>query len=132
MEEVTGRAKLHDTFDPLFWRRALNDGTWHVLLDDIMAQPEMRPFLACDSLEEISDASRDLYRTRSTGGTCRIEARHCQKHRVPNSLYAAITDKQVRKTLHGSLASWKRENQRWGRAIRSFRESDPPADGEVK
>ena len=47
MEKAAGAATLRDVFTSLFSKKALNDGTWYVMLSDIMAQPEMRPFLAC-------------------------------------------------------------------------------------
>ena len=48
VEKAAGNATLRDVVTSLFSKKALNDGTWHVMLRDIMAQPEMRPFLACD------------------------------------------------------------------------------------
>ena len=129
---VNAREKLRDTFDGLFWNKATNDGALHVALDDIMAQPEMRPFLVCDLLEEINSGSRYFYRVRETGGYRRIEAKHGRRHRIPSLLYAAILGGQVKDTLHGCMASWKRQSQQEGQAARLYRETDSPPVGDVK
>ena len=65
---VNAREKLRDTFDGLFWNKATNGGASYVALDDIMAHPEMRPFLVCDLLEEITSGPRDFYRVRGNMG----------------------------------------------------------------
>ena len=64
---MNAREKLRDTFDGLFWNKATNGGALYMALDDIMAQPEMRPFLVCDLMEEINSGSSDFYRVSETG-----------------------------------------------------------------
>ena len=53
--------KLCDIFDVLFGSMATNGVTRYVLLDDIMDQPEMRPYLVQDLLEEVRARGLGLY-----------------------------------------------------------------------
>ena len=115
---LNAREKLRDTFDGLFWNKVTNGGASYVALDDIMAHPEMRPFLVCDLMEEINSGLCDFYRVSETGGYRRIEAKHGRRHRIPSLVYAAILGGQVEDTLHGCMASWKRQSQQEGQAAR--------------